>query len=313
MNVPALDLQARIPVAEIASLSSDISRSGREFEAQLNEWGFMGVNVPGIGRRVADLLNAFRLACSSAAPSLEDFSHSSVPQLASGGNHGFFPFWSEVPRLAKGVPDPKEHLHISGAMLDDLPPGAADMLRAFPTLGVHATDVFDVAFTLATAFGDVVRGLMSEDAPNLGLSHQASILRVIHYVNSDGREVLAHEHSGIQMLGIQLPPTDGGLQYVLNDGTWVEPVLAGTDVVLCNIGRMLTFASSGRFRPSTHRVHRGASPGYERWSSVLFVYPSYEERQWTAGDLGVQVLERTWGDFIADRFAGLTGSLPDPA
>lgn len=110
------------------------------------------------------------------------------------------------------------------------------------------------------------------------------------------------------MLGLQLPPTDQGLQYVLHHGTWAEPAIAHTDVVLCNIGRMLSMASAGRFRPSTHRVHRSdaSDTGYERLSSVLFAYPPHLAHQWrVTSDGDLEVLDPTWGDFIADRFAGL--------
>jgi len=116
------------------------------------------------------------------------------------------------------------------------------------------------------------------------------------------------------MLGLQLPPTDQGLQYVLHDGTWVEPVIAGTDVLLCNIGRMLSTASNGRLRPSTHRVHRSGTDhdpagAYERLSSVLFAYPPLEDHQWRVDEVGdFETREPIWGDFIADRFAGLGAS-----
>ncbi|MFD0392620.1 phosphoribosylaminoimidazolesuccinocarboxamide synthase [Streptomyces nogalater] len=101
------------------------------------------------------------------------------------------------------------------------------------------------------------------------------------------------------------------MQYVLHDGTWVEPVIAHTDVVLCNIGRMLAQASDGRFRPSTHRVHRpDTQAGYERLSAVLFAYPPHDARQWRITTDGhLTVLDATWADFIADRFSGLGSTL----
>lgn len=275
---------------------------------QLTEWGFMAVEVPGIGGRVEAMMSSFAAACSSAEPSLSDYAYSRVPQISSGGTHGFFPYLSEVPRLANGVPDPKEFIHVSGAMIDDRPPGAAQVLRAFPEFGEAAREVFDAAFTLVSLFAEIVHGMLPADAPPLELSRDAANLRVIRYRDVGDREVLAHEHSGIQMLGLQLPPGDQGLQYVLHDGTWVEPVIAGTDIVLCNIGRMLASASGGRFRPSTHRVHRSdTESGYERLSSVLFAYPPHGARQWKVTEDGVTVMDETWGDFIADRFAGLGG------
>jgi hypothetical protein len=93
----------------------------------------------------------------------------------------------------------------------------------------------------------------------------------------------------------------------------VEPVIAGTDIVLCNIGRMLSSASNGQLRPSTHRVHvTNTNSGYQRLSSVLFAYPPHAARQWRMTDGGSVVLDETWGDFIANRFRGL-GSPAAPA
>jgi hypothetical protein len=310
-GVVPLPLQGQVPVLHLAAIEPDFLRSRAKFEAQLRDWGFMALELPGIGERVAAVQAAFSAACRSVSPHLTEFHYASVPQLSTGGNHGFFPYGAEVPRLAAGVADPKEFVHVSGAMLEDLPPGSADVLRAFPALDVTARALFDIGFKLALLFGELLRRLISEAAPDLGLSRHSSILRILHYRDVKDTEVLAHEHSGIQMLGIQFPPSDRGLQYVLHDGQWTEPVLASTDVVLCNIGAMLSSASGGRFRPSTHRVHRLPSPNYERWSTVLFVHPDHQQSQWRVNKEGeVKRSDETWGDFVANNIRDL-GLKPD--
>lgn len=306
MEVPLLELSGRVPLVRLPEIEADMGSATEAIRSQLTGWGFMAAEVPGLGERVESMMNAFAAACASTGPSLSDYSHTSVPQLSVGGTHGFFPYNSEIPRLANGVPDPKEFIHVSGAMISDQPPTAGDVLRAFPAFGDSATEVFGIAFRLISLFGEVVRGMMPAGTPELELSRDATNLRVIHYRDVGDRRVLAHEHSGIQMLGLQLPPSDQGLQYILHDGTWVEPVIAKTDVVLCNIGRMLTSASDGRFRPSTHRVHTKPMPtGYERLSSVLFAYPPHKARQWKMVDGELMTLNATWGDFIENRFQGL--------
>jgi hypothetical protein len=306
-----MELSGRVPSIRLNELEADMNSAAEDIGAQLTGWGFMAAEVPGIGERVAGMMNEFASACASTEPSLSDYRYESVPQLSAGGTHGFFPYHSEIPRLANGVADPKEFIHVSGAMISDQPPGAADVLRAFPRFGAAATEVFDVAFRLISLFGEVVRGMMPPGTPELDLSRDATNLRVINYRDVGDRQVLAHEHSGIQMLGLQLPPSDQGLQYVLHDGTWVEPVIAGTDVVLCNIGRMLWSASDERFRPSTHRVHtKPMPPGYRRLSSVLFAYPPHKARQWKMVDGELTMLDATWGDFIENRFKGLGKESP---
>ena len=314
MEVAPMELSGRVPSVRLNELEADMGSAAEDIRLQLTTWGFMAAEVPGIGERVETMMNQFAAACASTEPSLSDYTYDSVPQLSVGGTHGFFPYNSEIPRLANGVPDPKEFIHVSGAMISDQPPGASDLLRAFPEFGASAAQVFDVAFRLISLFGEVVRGMMPPGTPELDLSRDATNLRVIHYRDVGDRQVLAHEHSGIQMLGLQLPPSDQGLQYVLHDGTWVEPVIAKSDVVLCNIGRMLTSASDGRFRPSTHRVHtRPMPPGYRRLSSVLFAYPPHKARQWKMVDGEMTTLNATWGDFIDSRFKGLGTEAPQEA
>ncbi|WP_182876399.1 isopenicillin N synthase family oxygenase [Microbispora sp. H10670] len=314
MDVTPMELSGRVPSIRLHELDADMQSAAEDIGLQLTKWGFMAAEVPGIGERVETMMNQFASACASTEPSLADYAFEAVPQLSVGGTHGFFPYNSEIPRLANGVPDPKEFIHVSGAMISDQPPGAGDVLRAFPEFGASATEVFGIAFRLISLFGEVVRGMMPPGTPELDLSRDATNLRVIHYRDVGDREVLAHEHSGIQMLGLQLPPSDQGLQYVLHDGTWVEPVIAKSDVVLCNIGRMLTSASDGRFRPSTHRVHtKPMPPGYKRLSSVLFAYPPHKARQWKMVDGEMTTLNATWGDFINNRFQGLGKQEPQEA
>lgn len=300
-DVKFMKLAGSVPVIDSSAIAEGVEDHLDDFRGQLGSWGFMAAEIPGIGARVDALHQAFSAALASSAPRLADYSAAGLPQTESGGNHGFFGYGSEVPRLAQGTADPKEFIHVSGAMLDDTPAGARAMLTAFPDLAAQAGGLFETSFGIARALGDVVRRVLPGNPPELDLSEHSSILRVIHYRDSGDREVLAHEHSGIQMLGVQLPASEGGLQYILNDGTWVEPVIQGTDVILCNIGRMLTKASGQRVRPSTHRVHRSSrAQGAERWSSVLFVHPEHAEKQWVVDDAGdTQFLAETWGQFVS--------------
>lgn len=289
-----------MPQLHVESVEDDAIRNIEEFREQLATWGFMALEVPGIGDRVTELYGAFDAALASTSPSLYEFAVDRVPQASAGGNHGFFRPGSEVPRLANGVADPKEFLHVSGAMLDNHPAGSAALLEAFPALAEQSRFIFELGIRVAASLGDVVREILPGQAPELGLSRHSSILRVIHYQDSQRREILAHEHSGIQMLGVQFPASEGGLQYILNDGTWVEPIIWGTDVLLCNIGRMLSEASGRRVRPSTHRVHRSPMAMSERrWSSVVFVHPDHSGEQWTiTEEEQVRMLGEPWGAFV---------------
>lgn len=312
-SVPSLSLVGSSPIVSIDQMPHDFTHAASALHDQLSHWGFMAVQIPHIAEHVDALQVAFREATNSTRPSLSDYSHDKVAQLGDSGNHGYFPFGSEIPRLSKGVADPKEFIHISGAMLDDLPPGSSQVLSSFPELGRLGRSLFEIGFQIAQLFGSLITDHVLPGAPNLGLSRHSSVLRIVRYRRVGSREVLAHEHSGIQMLGIQFPPSDGGLQYVLNDGTWVEPTIAGTDIVLCNIGRMLSLASGKTVRPSTHRVHRSTHESiYERFSTVLFVHPDHFNRQWSRVDDGrFEEHQHTWGEFVRESVRGLGMGAPD--
>jgi hypothetical protein len=304
--IETLELQGAVPVLHLDTLAEDARSKGSGFRLQIESWGFMAAEIPGIGAYTTRLMGAFSAACGSTSPRLLDYAATLTPQVTSAGNHGFYKFNSEIPRLAQGVPDPKEFLHVSGAMIDDVPTGSHAVLEAFPDIERGSVFLFNVGFILANIIGDEIRAMLPGEPPGLNLSRHSTTLRVIHYKDFDDREVLAHEHSGIQMLGVQFPPSDGGLQYILHDGTWVEPCIKGTDVVLCNVGRMLAQASGGRLRPSTHRVHRSGPPrGTDRSSVVLFVHPDHNGRQWRIEADRTTYLDATWGDFVSSGFRGI--------
>jgi isopenicillin N synthase-like dioxygenase len=304
-EIEKVRLAGAVPMIARSHLQEQLRRADPDFTRQLETWGFMALEVPGIGALTHEVYAAFSGARDSATRDLSDFVYSSVPQFATGGNHGYFPYGSEIPRLSGGVADPKEFVHISGAMINDDPPGAGDLLKAFPAMNSPAQALFDVGFDIATHFGSFILRYLGQADQKLSLSRESSILRVIRYEINESTRVLAHEHSGIQMLGVQFPPSSAGLQYVLNNGQWVEPVLHDNDIVLCNIGRMLSYASGDAVRPSTHRVFADGNAVGTRFSTVLFVHPDHSSGKWRRNSQGSVEVNGTWGDFVEERARGL--------
>jgi len=109
-----MPLQGTVPQLRLDSIEDDARRHIGDFRDQLDSWGFMALEVPRIGSRVEELYDEFSAALDSQSPRLSAFGVATTPQASSGGNHGFFTYGSKVPRLAKGTPDPKEFLHVSG-------------------------------------------------------------------------------------------------------------------------------------------------------------------------------------------------------
>lgn len=302
--VELLDLRTQVPVIDGSDVHPGESHR-EEFLGQLISLGFLAFELPGIGQRVDQLHREFGLLCDADSRLLNRISPQLLPQSGNGGNHGYFRYGSEVPRLANGVADPKEFIHVSGAMLDDQPRGSHLPISLFPEFGRVAGSVYSAAFDLAESFAAFLTEAI-RSSRSISLRRDATILRVIRYRNSPDREILAHEHSGIQMLGVQLPPSEQGLQYLLPDGRWVEPLLSGTDIVLVNIGRMLSYASGGSLQPSVHRVMATEdNPASHRFSSVLFAHPDHREEMWRVQEGDLTTDSGTWGDFVHKRLEGL--------
>jgi len=164
---PSMPLAGIVPTVRISDLEADMKTAADAIQAQLNRLGFQcRWRCPASGARVRTMMDGFLAACGSTAPEsgrlrvlvgAADLQrrYPWLPSRTTPKFHG----WPTV------FPDPKEFIHVSGAMLADRPAGAGALLRAFPEFGDAASGVFALAFTLISQFGEVIRGMLPAGTP----------------------------------------------------------------------------------------------------------------------------------------------------
>ena len=135
-----------------------------------------------------------------------------------------------------------------------------------------------------------------------------SILRAIRYPLADAPEggALAFQHVGIQLLGLQISPDMGGLQYLLPDGRWLEPHFEDfADCLIVNIGEMGSHLLGNAIAPSPHRVVMPrVVDKAERYSLVFFFHPDHRTPVTNLRTGEVNFL-KSWGEWLNERLNAL--------
>ncbi len=105
-----------------------------------------------------------------------------------------------------------------------------------------------------------------------------SILRPIHYppikdAKADGVRAAAHED--INLITILMGATDGGLELLDRDGSWL-PVQTKEGELVVDTGDMMTVITNGVLPATTHRVVNPEDTSSTRYSMPFFVHPNPE-------------------------------------
>ncbi len=102
-----------------------------------------------------------------------------------------------------------------------------------------------------------------------------SILRPIHYPptgNAPAGSVRAAAHEDINLITILMGATDGGLELLDKDGTWL-PVETKEGELIVDSGDMMSVITNGVLPATTHRVVNPADTTTTRYSMPYFVHP----------------------------------------
>ena len=279
----------------------------------LEDWGFLTV-------RRSDLLELREKAYGhmSAFFSLPEeerltIYHKVVEQGVSG-NYGYFPMGSETAVRAASA-DPKEFLHIGrlgegsaekGSRLGPWP-------AALPGFASFFTELFEELERVSKGLLAALAEAFSYDPSLLGgiVENGNSILRCVHYPAfkgsaNDGPRMRAEPHTGIQLLGVQLPGTDRGLQFWTPRGEWVEPVVEDfEDCLLVNIGEMAEILLEKKVAPTLHRVVADEKAATRsRYAGVFFFHPNHAAAVRSLRADSPQD-GRTWGELLLERLRQL--------
>lgn len=118
---------------------------------------------------------------------------------------------------------------------------------------------------------DIPEGYMNELVKD-----QNSVLRVIHYPPVDPKHaghVRAAAHEDINMLTIMPGASEGGLEVLTKEGTWI-PVEANYEYLIVDSGDMLARITNDEIKATTHRVVNPADPTSRRFSMPFFCHPN---------------------------------------
>jgi len=175
------------------------------------------------------------------------------------GNIGYFPFRSEI-AIGSKYPDIKEFYHIGPIAIKDK---TIYPENNWPQFDKSFKANFELIYKAYHIIGYNILNKIFEHkkVPNHisdnVIGNHNGILRLINYpsiANTKGNR--AHEHTGINLIGIQVCPTKPGLEIFHKDGYWGEiPQNVWKDRLVINLGEMLpVFLRDKRIIPTLHRV-----------------------------------------------------------
>jgi len=199
----------------------------------------------------------------------------------NGGQRGYTPFGVEH---AKGNPNPdlKEFWHVGRDLADD-----SQYKGEYPE-NVWPSEIpeFKKAFTELYNSMDVTANVLLEaigrslDVPSDFFSKMVddgnSILRTIHYPPVTGQDtensIRAAAHEDINLITLLVGATDGGLELLDRDGTWL-PVSTAPGEIVVDTGDMMSRLTNEILPATTHRVVNPKDAGTTRYSMPFFVHP----------------------------------------
>lgn len=284
--------------------------------ASVDAQGFLVLRYAGLDQLVAQAYAASRAFFALPQARKEALDFRAQPQ-GEFGNVGYIPPDLET-AVGAATPDPKEFFHIGRIEEADDPLVSSYGLTPRPDAGDFPT-VFRALYRRLDEVGqDVVRCLMASlgadpETARSVMRDGHSILRSLHYppIGARDREPppwRAAPHVGIQMVGVQLPPSDPGLQFDTPWG-WVEPDFGQfEDCLFVNIGQMLGAFSAGRFPPTLHRVRNPYAHEEDRgrYSIVFFCHSDLRGRARAVAPGGEETdLGERWGDRLLRRLKEL--------
>ncbi len=261
----------------VLSLTDAPERFAEQLGASFRSFGFALVEDHGLDPALVE--HGWRLA--EAFFALPDAEKRSYHCEGLAGARGYTPFGTEIAKGAK-VHDLKEFWHIGR----DLPPGhpLANSMppNVWPARPAGFRETFERLFAEFDRIGLVI---LSRIALGLGLDPDwfapavtdgNSVLRLLHYPPTDGREsgaIRAGAHEDINLITLLLGAEEAGLELLARDGRWIE-VSPPEGALVVNIGDMLQRLTNHVLPSTTHRVRNpdGERADFSRYSMPFFLH-----------------------------------------
>ncbi len=241
-----------------------------------------------------------------------EIDHRSVNQREFG-DVGYYAYLTET-AVNHAQADLKEFIHI-GPLIDAAHPMSGYYpLNPWPSAPAEFRPMFEELYRQLDECARWVLRLVGTiagmEVGTLGdvVQDGKHVLRMLHYPAVEAQRaregaMRAAPHTGINMIGLQLPASHPGLQFCTPQGEWValDSELQGYTTV--NVGEIISMMQGRDLKPTLHRVINPvqAEEAESRWAIVFFFVPnplktlsihdesSNERKSVRAGDL---LLER---------------------
>lgn len=190
-------------------------------------------------------------------------------------NIGYVPYRKEK-AIGAECHDLKEFYHVGTEMLTDNTQLWPKEIQEFKD---HFSDLYGTLHEISNTIFKYIGSQylkIGDDYINDIIYSSSPILRLIKYpkIFNSIKGVRAHEHTGVNLIGLCLASTSEGLEYITNEGIWNKaPNLTDKEVVV-NIGEFSEFISPNRVKPTLHRVVNPSTDlSKERYAIVFFFQP----------------------------------------
>ncbi len=192
----------------------------------------------------------------------------SFPNLENDKDIGYF-----LRSKAQGRED-KEYFHMWSVMRETLESeGLSDFVASNPVLKEffeYIYTVYDRAHEFALSIGNE----MGKEIPEFGEFVKdgkiRSVLRLLHYTNTDDTEVIAAQHFDRSLYTLHLYESAPGLQFLDYDMKWKDAPIEHGKTVVFN-GYRIEKLSDTKLQKTWHRVIK-VGDSRDRISLVLFVW-----------------------------------------
>ena len=264
----------RIPYGEIIDSSGNpIPEGAHRFGEALRTIGFVVLADPPFR---SDLLDAnFELARQvfDLGPA-QLTEHYAYPEI--GFQRGYMPTLIERGFLCGGDPDEKEVMcfgsfhNVPIAEVPDYLPTAETYYAACQGIGYNLVKALSLYLDPEGNERDYMLALFRDKE---GTPLDDSHMRHLKYPGD--AELMACQHTDINIITLLPAATRSGLQVQRNDGAWLPLTPVKGDLIV-NAGDMLNFMSGGKIRSTLHQVvNPTPDPSKPRYSMPFFYHPDH--------------------------------------
>ena len=270
-KVPELSL-----LSYVNGTSNDQIKFVDNIFAGLKDYGFIILKDHTIDQAIID--RAYELVQEFFALPLEV---KNKYKLENGGQRGYTPFKTEHAKNNNN-PDLKEFWHVGRELLATsnykgiYPENAwPSEIKEFKKTFTQIYDAMDM--TSKILLESIGRAL---DVPtsyfNDMVNDGNSIIRTIYYPPTAGQDtqnsIRAAAHEDINLITMLVGATDGGLQLLEKDGTWLD-VNSRPGEIVVDTGDMMSRITNNVLPSTTHRVINPTTDASARYSMPFFVHP----------------------------------------